>query len=143
MKLFELRPFRASSMQITPGTREAQKPGPQPPSTATVESPTKTILSFWVAGCFISDRDGGTAIPSVLATNRMDMGNFISIFASLLLPHCVAFIGPVGLVRRYVAAASVKLMNQVLPATKRMIFTESRMLHRSIHVCYLAAGEGV
>src|SRR5438309_2319728 len=44
-KLFELRPFCARLITWTPGLKEARKPGPHPPSSLTVESPTRTILT--------------------------------------------------------------------------------------------------
>src|SRR5947209_8539781 len=42
MKLFELRPFAARLTTSTPAVASRRRPGPQPASSATVESPTST-----------------------------------------------------------------------------------------------------
>src|ERR1035437_9492648 len=48
-KLFHLRPLRARLTTCTPGPNEARNPGPQPPSSLTVDSPTRTTLIGWPA----------------------------------------------------------------------------------------------
>src|SRR5215813_14086426 len=45
-KLFELAPLRASFRTITVEPNAARKPRPQPNSSVTVESPTRTMVGF-------------------------------------------------------------------------------------------------
>src|SRR5271168_5209998 len=56
-KLFELRPFLARFRTSTGGPNDLRKYSPQPPSSLTVESPTRTIfIGFCAAASHVMSR---------------------------------------------------------------------------------------